>query len=508
MLLPQVAVVVSFLLTSRSPSRTPLWRDRHQRGGLSTAYISHHTKKKYSHSRLQISQHRLLLLVNSKNQKSESTGTAPSKPKPRQRTFEENFQKLKEYKAMHSNCRVPYRYKEDTRLGAFVSRQRYRDKNGTLKEEDRAKLDALGFVWAGKSPKRRTFEEYFQKLKEYKAIHGDCSVPSRYKEDARLGAFVSRQRRQNKQGTLKEEERAKLDELGFDWVVKEPSWNRMLQELKEFKQQHGHCVVNTGGAIGTRLSNWVKEQRRMRKRLTKSQRASLDELGFVWEEVQKKKNDIKWDAKFDQLKHFKRVYGHAQVPVEWPENPQLGTWVRRQRKLYWKGLLPDDRETKLRSLGFVWKVFDVNSANYTKLDEMWLEKYEKLKEFKAIQNHTNVPGRYQEDTTLGGWVNTQRTLYRGNVLRENRQKYLEEIGFEWEHKEETFRRQWMDHYRDLVAFQRAHGHLKVPRLHGDLYHFTWMQRALYANDKLDPQRKEMLDEIGFDWSFGPRSRFR
>ena len=167
------------------------------------------------------------------------------------------------------------------------------------------------------------------------------------------------------------------------------SWNRKLQELKEYKQEHGHCMVNTG--TRTPLANWVKDQRRMRKLLTESQRASLDELGFVWEEIQKKRNDIKWDDKFDQLKHYKRVYGHTQVPREWPENPQLGKWVSYQRSLYGRGLLPDDREAKLKSLGFVWKVCDNNSSNYTKLDEMWLEKYEKLKEFKAIQNHTNVP---------------------------------------------------------------------------------------------------------------------
>ena len=432
MLLPQIEVVVSFLLTSHSPSsRTPLsrWRDQHQRRGL-------HTNNKYSHSSPQIGQNRLLLLVNSKNHKSESTETAPSKP-------------------------------------------------------------------------RRTWEENFQKLKEYKAIHGDCSVPSTYEEDTRLGAFVARQRYLNKKGALKEEKRAKLDELGFGWVGKRKlrpdPWNRKLQELKEYKEKHGHCMVNV--QTRTPLGNWVQTQRRMRKLLTESQRASLDELGFVWEESQKKKNDIRWDEKFDQLKHYKRVYGHAKVPIQWPENRQLGSWVNTQRVQYSRGLLPDDREAKLKSLGFVWRVFDVNSANYTKLDEIWLKKYETLKEFKAIQNHTNVPFRYQDDPALGCWVRRQRTCYRNKILRENRQKYLEEIGFEWDYQEPALKRLWMDHYRDLVAFRRAHGHFEVQKLHGSLYRFIRMQRELNANDKLDPQRKEMLDKIGFDWNFGSISRF-
>ena len=174
MLLPQVAVVVSFLFTSRS-SRTPLsrWPDRHQRGGLTTGHVSHHTNNKYSPDCL--GQHRLLLLVKSKNQKSESTaGSASSKPK---RTWEENFQKLKEYKAIHGDCSVPFRYNEDTRLGTFVSRQRQRDRKGILKEEERAKLDELGFDWTGKRILRPvSWNRKLQELKEYKEEHGHCLV--------------------------------------------------------------------------------------------------------------------------------------------------------------------------------------------------------------------------------------------------------------------------------------------------------------------------------------------
>ena len=50
-------------------------------------------------------------------------------------------------------------------------------------------LKSIGF---GKtSPKETSWDEQFEKLIVYKSIHGNCAVPTVFKEDLKLGHWVS-----------------------------------------------------------------------------------------------------------------------------------------------------------------------------------------------------------------------------------------------------------------------------------------------------------------------------
>jgi Helicase associated domain len=93
------------------------------------------------------------------------------------RTWGENFQLLVQYKEQHGHCNVPQRYEPDPTLGHWVINQRIR--KDYLSNEQRVKLDDLGFSWSLK----RTWEETFQLLVQYKEQHGDCNVPQNYEQD-------------------------------------------------------------------------------------------------------------------------------------------------------------------------------------------------------------------------------------------------------------------------------------------------------------------------------------
>ena len=54
----------------------------------------------------------------------------------------------------------------------------------------------------------------------------------------------------------------------------------------------------------------------------------LDDLGFVWD-----LQDTGWAEMFTALVAYKQQHGDCNVPVRWPENPALGTWVNKQRQL-------------------------------------------------------------------------------------------------------------------------------------------------------------------------------
>ena len=95
--------------------------------------------------------------------------------------WEERIMQLKRYKEKHGHMRVP---KSNAELGVFVNRQRYEytkmlsGKPSSLNKERLNELRAIDFVFqAGKKPKstpKRTWEERFQELMEYKGEKTFC----------------------------------------------------------------------------------------------------------------------------------------------------------------------------------------------------------------------------------------------------------------------------------------------------------------------------------------------
>jgi Helicase associated domain len=94
------------------------------------------------------------------------------------------------------------------------------------------------------------WEIMFDRLLEFKKKYGHCLVPNRYKEDHKLGSWVSTQRKQYKAlacgrydaTTLPAHRIKKLDEIGFAWNTSDPrrvDWEVRYSQLKEFFHKYG-----------------------------------------------------------------------------------------------------------------------------------------------------------------------------------------------------------------------------------------------------------------------------
>jgi DNA-directed RNA polymerase subunit N (RpoN/RPB10) len=86
-----------------------------------------------------------------------------------------------------------------------------------------------------------------------------------------------------------------------------------------------------------------------------------------------------------------------------------------------------DRKEILDELDFVWSVD--SAGNY---DKQWRQQYERLVEFQQKNGHCIVPCRYEQDKSLGQWINNrQRTYLNQNKMRQDRKEILDELGFVW-----------------------------------------------------------------------------
>jgi hypothetical protein len=134
-------------------------------------------------------------------------------------SWDERFGALTKYKEREGNCLVPSNHKEgDDNLRTWVNTQRTAASAGTLSAERRQRLNDIGFEW---DPLAAVWEKSFQLLQQYKEREGNCLVPKNHKEgDVNLGSWVLTQRKAASAGTLSDERRQRLNDIGFEWVVK------------------------------------------------------------------------------------------------------------------------------------------------------------------------------------------------------------------------------------------------------------------------------------------------
>jgi hypothetical protein len=150
------------------------------------------------------------------------------------------------YKAQQGDLNVPHNVAGYRRLYDWVQAQRkyyqYKTSSTFLNADRIAVLDSIDFQWNLRGD--TLWQKSFDALIVYKAEHGDTRVPRLYDKNTKLGEWVTDQRRQlkfnmeGKPNTMTDERKAKLDELGFVWQVRDRSdWNDRYEKMLEFKKE-------------------------------------------------------------------------------------------------------------------------------------------------------------------------------------------------------------------------------------------------------------------------------
>ncbi len=124
----------------------------------------------------------------------------------------------------------------------------------------------------------------FQALEAYKTQHGSCDVPANYPDDPALGRWVAVQRYRRKMNRLADEHVTRLDQQGFVWAPGDRAWDRGLEQLLDYKTQHGNCDVPAQCTTHPNLGSWVANQRHRKKtgKLSADRIRRLEEAGLKW----------------------------------------------------------------------------------------------------------------------------------------------------------------------------------------------------------------------------------
>ncbi|EJK72879.1 hypothetical protein THAOC_05547 [Thalassiosira oceanica] len=148
----------------------------------------------------------------------------------------------------------------------------------------------------------------------------------------------------------------------------------------------------------------------------------------------------------------------------------------------------EDRPSKVRS-------------KVGKAQTKWNARYLELEVYKKRHGHCNVPAG---QSSLGGWVNSQRKAYKkGNLSKERVQK-LDALGLEWSLRGTP--PTWDERFDELKNYKTDHGHCNVPVSQGSLGGWVQSQRKRTARrtNQLSKERVQKLDDLGFEWSLKSR----
>ena len=204
----------------------------------------------------------------------------------REAFFDQRFAELVKFKKKHGHTNVSQLDEKHKALGQWVTRTRQtRDE---LSDEQRGRLEGIGFVWELKKEWMESqWEIRFGELLDYRKQNGDTLVPQDCPGWYTLSRWVSRMRQTR--NDLSKERIARLDEVGFVWnaraAERAATEEAHYGELAAFVKDNGHARVTRGNdPTGGRLNGWIVRQRDKKKKgkIDPELERKLDALGFLW----------------------------------------------------------------------------------------------------------------------------------------------------------------------------------------------------------------------------------
>jgi hypothetical protein len=204
--------------------------------------------------------------------------------------WDRNFDTVFEFAKENGHLNFPRTMKDGHKFVIWLRLQKDRKR---IRENQVAKLALLSRLAnieeaSTSGTLAKIWDSMYSKLLDFHKDNGHMVVPKR---DKQLNTWVQEQRQHAKDGTLRKERKAKLDNIGFQFQPNKSTrgcftddqnkhWEEMYSKLVDFHRINGHCIVPVHDPLGP----WVKRHRALLKknRIDTERKRRLDKLGFVW----------------------------------------------------------------------------------------------------------------------------------------------------------------------------------------------------------------------------------
>jgi len=352
----------------------------------------------------------------------------------------------------------------------------------------------------------KTWDFWYGLTLKYKEEFGNANTLHRYKtpEGYALGQWQGLQKTLYRRAQLPSHRIKKLQEIGFEFPLIDEYYETMeefigcFRETLRYKKQFG--TVNADRYYktpeGYPLGKWQETIRKSYRegKLPIDRIQWLDFIRFNWTQHTTQYDDF--EKGFNETFIYEGIFGDSNAPNNYTTDDgyPLGIWQYKQRQLYEKGDLDYIKIKRLESLGFKWRLASSPTEAFAK------GLVETMK-YKEEFGNPNAIVRYKtrDGYPLGEWQAHQRKAFNRGKLDKERIQMLEEIGFEWKRvskKDEYFAKG----FQETLRYKERSGNANVPdKYMTPLWKWQAHQRKAFNRGKLDKERIQMLEEIGFEW---------
>ena len=335
----------------------------------------------------------------------------------------------------------------------------------------------------------------YKEAEKYYRENGDLLPPQTYVTDDgyKLGQWIVVQRvnRTKKDPALTPARIAKLDKIGMQWQgLKDRLWEEGYKQAENYYLKNGN--LNVKRTQNSALSSWIINQRKKYRanELSKERFERLNQIGMLWEV------EDTWNIKFQAAEKFYLKNGHLDIPADYVTNDgiSLGSWYRSVKNHYRQGMLSEERQKQLETIGMKW-----NSVK----ERIWNQYFEQAKEYYRKNGNLNVNIKYETESglKLGVWISSQRCAYSNNKLPNERITLLESIGMSWQRDISR----WEEGYLHAEEYYKNNLNLdpKAEYLSEDGFPLgRWIasQRNKYQKGKLSDIKISKLEKLRMNWN--------
>ncbi|MEY8716593.1 DEAD/DEAH box helicase [Francisella philomiragia] len=420
--------------------------------------------------------------------------------------WNQRFEELKQWLAEN------IAYPENNDLARWIQVQRNQFSKEKLEQEKIEKLKNIDFIF---NKQDYNWEQKFNELVEWKKENPEPYKWPAQKRMSRLGDRSDEDEKENnlavwgninrknfREGILKEERLEKLESIGFIFDAHQEKWDLKYDEIISFVEKENRWLEKEDKKE-SKLLSWIYSNKN--KELTKSQENKLERL-FQLEE---KHNNTSLGAitkGLERLKEF--IQENARLPFSTDtaesnsEGRALYAWMTLKRQAFQSGELNQYQIDALYDLGLE-EFLNTEISRRRKSFDDWLD------ELKQFYNENQRWPRYNtgddQEKALGFWLANQKNWFKGNL--KNYSEYslenyikLKNIGYNLDNNTERTRASFEDRVIELKNF--VDEHQRLPKISENKSLYNWLlntrsqlNRGLLSKDNI-ALIKPFLNVIG------------
>ncbi len=414
--------------------------------------------------------------------------------------WDEMYLIAKDYFDNYGTLATPERFitSEGIKLGAWLERQRRKNREGTLTPKQVRLLNEIQMCW---DPYQEEFDSAFSEAKSYFQKVGDLDVPSTFISETgfNLGMWISNLRARYKHNKLSPENIQRLEKIGMRWSAADsPAQTSYAEQIVYYYiRKFFPDTINRYRALGIELDVYVPQLR-----------VAIEYDGYSWH-----KDKIEAD---NQKNSICREHGIQLFRLREKACPILnGLSV----DIIVRSLKIDDLilacQQLINSIYTIQGISPIPVINYYEdireirevyrhaTNDTWDQQFAEAKKYYEKNANLRVPYNYVTESgfNLGIWITNIRSAYAGHSgvgINQERINQLESIGMIWSVPEE----QWNTGYSAAMKYYVENGHLRVPIEYATETGFKlgeWISRQR-KQITLTQDHIEKLNEIGMTWN--------